>query len=78
MYVKIGNPAFWIALYITAVHFRSELQHVGHAGGQKIKYQPIRTREIGGVRLQEELKVERSKWFYCYASRFYKHFFKYV
>ena len=25
----IGNPAFCLALYLTGVHFRGELQHVG-------------------------------------------------
>ena len=43
------------ALYLTGVHFRGELQHVGHVGAQKNKCRPIRTQEIGGVRLQEEL-----------------------
>ena len=45
------------ALYLTRVYFRGELQHVGHVGAQKIKCRPIRTQEIGGVRLQEELYV---------------------
>ena len=51
VYVTIGNPALCFVLYLTGVHFRGELQHVGHAAEQKIKYQPIRTRKIGGVRL---------------------------
>ena len=34
--VIIGNPAFCLDLYLTGVHFRSELQHVGHVGEQKI------------------------------------------
>ena len=51
VYVTIGNPAFCIALYLTGVHFRGELQHVGDVSEQKIKRRPIRTREIGGVRL---------------------------
>ena len=47
----IGNPAFFLAFYLTGVHFRGELlQHVGHVGKQKIKCRPIRTREIAGVR----------------------------
>ena len=49
--MTIGNPVFCLVLYLTDVHFRGELQHVGHAGEQKIKYQPIRTRKIGSVRL---------------------------
>ena len=53
--MTIGNPASCLALYLTGVHFRGELQHVGHVGGQKIKCRPIRTREMGGVRLQDEL-----------------------
>ena len=57
VYETIGNPAFCLALYLTGVHFRGTLQLVGHVGGQKIKYRPIRTRKIGSVRLQEELYV---------------------
>ena len=55
VYVKIGNPVFCLALYLTGVHFPGELQQVHNVGGQKIKCRPIRTQEIGGVRLQEEL-----------------------
>ena len=29
VYVTIGNLAFCLALYLTGVHFRGELQHVG-------------------------------------------------
>ena len=36
---------------LTGVHFRGELQHVADVSEQKIKCWPIRTREIGGVRL---------------------------
>ena len=36
-YVTIGKPAFCLNLYLTGVHFRGELQHVGHVGEQKIK-----------------------------------------
>ena len=50
-YVTIGNPAFCLALYLTGVHFQGELQHVGDVSEQKIDCRPIRTREIGGVRL---------------------------
>ena len=57
VYVTIGNPAFCLALRLTGVHFRGELQHVGHGGEQKIKCSPIRTWEIAGVRLQEEVHV---------------------
>ena len=49
--MTIGNPAFCLALYLTGVHFRGELQHVGHVGEQKIKCWPIKAREIAGVRL---------------------------
>ena len=51
VYVTIGNPAFFLALYLTGVHFRGKLQHVGGTSEQKIKCGPIRTREVGGVRL---------------------------
>ena len=54
-YVTIGNPAFCLALYLTGVHFQGELKHVGHMGDQEIKCRPIGTREIAGVRLEEEL-----------------------
>ena len=55
VYVAIGNPAFCHALYLTGVHFRGKLQHFGHVGEQKIKCWPIKTREIAGVRLSDEL-----------------------
>ena len=51
VYVTTGNSFFCLALYLTGVHFRGELQQVGHVSEQKIKSRPIRTREIGGVRL---------------------------
>ena len=35
-YVTIGNPGFCLALYLTGVHFRGELQHIGHVGEQII------------------------------------------
>ena len=53
--MTIGNPAFCLALYLTGVHFCGELQHVGDVSEQTIKCGPIRTQEIGGVRLQDEL-----------------------
>ena len=37
--------------------FVGELQHAGLVGEQKIKWWPIRTWEIAGVRLLEELYV---------------------
>ena len=55
--MTIGNPAFCLALYLTGVHFRRELQHVCDMLGQKIKCRLIRTQEIGGVRLEVELYV---------------------
>ena len=39
-------------LYLAGIHFRGKLQHVGE---QKIKYRPIKTREIAGATLQDEL-----------------------
>ena len=51
VYGKIGSPTFCPAFYSTGVHFWGELQHVVHVGQQNIKCQPIRTREIAGVRL---------------------------
>ena len=49
--MTIGVPDFCLAFYLTGVHSRGELQHVSHVGEQKIKCQPIRTREIAAVRL---------------------------
>ena len=56
-HVTIGNQAFCLALYLTGVHCRGELQHLGHVGVQKVKCRLIRTREICGVRLQDERNV---------------------
>ena len=53
--VTMGNPAFCLALYLTGVHFRDELQRVGDVSEQKFKCRSIRTREIGGVTLSEAL-----------------------
>ena len=50
-YVTIGNPAFCFFLSLIGVHFRGELEHVGDVSEQKIKCWPIRSRNIGGVRL---------------------------
>ena len=61
VYVPIGNPAFCLALYVTGLHFRGKLQDGGHVGEQKIKCQPIRTREIGCPWLQKELCVCNSR-----------------
>ena len=33
--MKVGNPAFCLALYLTGIHFRGELQHVGDVSEQK-------------------------------------------
>ena len=55
--MTVGNPTFCLALYLSGAHFRGELQHVCYVGEQKIKCRPIRTQEIAGVRLQEELYV---------------------
>ena len=51
VYVTIGISTFCLALYLTGVHFRGEIQHVSDVSGQKIKCEPIRTWEIGGARL---------------------------
>ena len=32
VYVTVGNSAFCLPLYLTGVHFRGELQHVGRVG----------------------------------------------
>ena len=53
-----GNPAFCLFLYLTGVQFRSELLYVGDVSEQKIKYWPIRTWEVVGVRLYDGLYVK--------------------
>ena len=35
VYVTIGNPAFFLLLYLTGVHFRGEWQYVGDVSDQK-------------------------------------------
>ena len=57
-YLTIGNPTFCLAWYLTGVHFRRELQHVGDISEQKIKCRPISTWEIGGARLQDKLHAD--------------------
>ena len=32
--MTVGSPAFYLALYLTGVHFRGPLQHGGHVGEQ--------------------------------------------
>ena len=55
--MTIGNPAFFLSLYLIGVHFRGELQHGGDVSQQKIKCRPIRTQEIGGVSSSDVLYV---------------------
>ena len=38
VYVTVANPTFCLFLYLTGVHFRGELQHVGDVSEQKMKY----------------------------------------
>ena len=61
VYVTMGNPAFSLTFCFTVVHFRGKLQQVDHVGEQRLKCQPIRTREIARVRLYKELYVMLSK-----------------
>ena len=56
VYVTIGNLSFCV-LYLTGIHFGGELQHDGDVGQQKIKWRPVKTREIGGVTLSDVLYV---------------------
>ena len=60
--MTIGNPAFCLVLHLTGVHFRGELQHVSVVSEQKINCGQIRTREIGGVRLQDELYAKQKNF----------------
>ena len=46
---------FELCLSLTGIRFQGELQHVGDVIEQKFKCRPIRTTEIVGVRLQDEL-----------------------
>ena len=57
VYVTIGNPAVCLFLYLTGVHFRSELHHGRDVSQQKITCRSIITREIGGVSLSDVLYV---------------------
>ena len=56
VYVAIENPTFCLFLYLTDLHFRGALQHVGDASEWKINFS-IRTREIDGVSLPDVLYV---------------------
>ena len=56
VYVTIGNPVLCLALYLTCVHFRGELQHVGHVGGKKSRSTNQNSRNRC-VRLQDQLYV---------------------
>ena len=56
--MTIGNPTFCLFLYLTGVHFRGELQHCGDVSRQKIKCQPIKTPEIGGVHCRTYYMVD--------------------
>ena len=64
VYVTIGNAAFCLFLYLTGVHFRDELQHVGDVSQQKIKWRQIRTREIGGASLSGLLNVKSDSYLF--------------
>ena len=55
VYVTTGNSSFCLALYLTGVHFRGELQQVSTVSEQKLNCRPNRTRKIGGFRLSDEL-----------------------
>ena len=59
VYVTTGNLAFCLTVYLTSVHFWGNFQHIGMSSvsKEKTKYQPIRTKKTGGVRLSEELYV---------------------
>lgn len=65
-YVTVWNPALCLTLYLTArwwCHV-SDVQHVGDVISKKIKFHPIRTREIGGVTLSDVLfaVVQGTNW----------------
>ena len=57
-----------LVVYLTCVHFRGELQHIGDVSEQKFKCRPIRTRETGGVRLSEELYLMQIFSFLCVVN----------
>ena len=59
--MTIGHPAFCLFLYLTGVHFRGGLQHGGDVSQQKIRFGPIRTREIGGATLSDLLYESAQK-----------------
>ena len=67
VYVTIENSAFCLALYLIGVHFSRRVTALLSRGwGKKIKCRPIRTREIGGFKLQKELysshKILQKHW----------------
>ena len=57
--MTIDNPVFCLFLYLFSVHIGGELQEVGNVSKPKIKCQPIRTREIGGVTLSDVMYVRQ-------------------
>ena len=54
VYVTTGNPALCLALYLAGVAACSTL---ATSVSKKIKFWLIRTRELGSVRLPEELYI---------------------
>ena len=55
--MTIGNPAFFVFLYLTGVRFGGELLPVDDVSEPKIMCRPIRTQEMGSVTLSDILYV---------------------
>ena len=51
MWQMESNAAYWLALYLTGVHFRGELQYVRDVSEQNLKCRTSRTQEMGNGRL---------------------------
>ena len=63
VYVIIGNQGFCLALYLTDVHFRGELQHVGYGGEQKNQVLTNQNSRNSWCQIVRELYVtEHLRW----------------
>ena len=51
VYLTNWYSTFCLNFHLTGIHFRGELQHIGHGGEQKVKCEPIKTY----IKLLEEM-----------------------
>ena len=66
VFVTNSYPDFCLTFPLTGVHFQGELQRDGDVSEQKLKYRPIRTRQIIDIRLLHKLydSLEVLQWYY--------------